>query len=207
MIGIFDYGVGNIKSIENALSKIGVRHARITENSNGQFDKVIIPGVGAFPNCVKEFNSRGYRQILCDHISRGGGVLGICVGHQMLFASSEEFKLTQGLSIFDGVVERLDKNIEKFSEPLPNINWLPLKVSKSQDTPMWIKAFDGHVFYFIHSFAAGSCSKNSRATAEYNGVEFCAIASSNNIVGVQFHPEKSGEIGLMFLKAFSMEER
>ena len=197
MIGIFDYGVGNIKSIENALSKIGVRHTRITENSNGQFDKVIIPGVGAFPNCVKEFNSRGYQQILYDHISRGGGVLGIW-GHQMLFASSEEFQLTQGLSIFDGVVERLDKNIENFSEPLPNINWLPLKVSKSQGTPMWIKAFDGHLFYFIHSFAAGSCSKNSRATAEYNGVDFCAIASSNNIVGSNSTPKRAVKLASCF---------
>ena len=124
----------------------------------------------------------------------------------MLFSSSEEFELTKGLSIFDGVVERLDRRVPNFLGPLPNINWLPLKVSESQDAPLWIKTFDGRSFYFLHSFAASSESANSCGTAEYNGVQFSAIASRGNIIGVQFHPEKSGETGLMFLKAFSMEE-
>ena len=83
--------------------------------------KIIIPGVGAFPNCIREFNSRGYRQILCDHVNRGGGVLGICVGHQMLFSSSEEFELTKGLSIFDGVVERLDRRVPNFWDLCPTL--------------------------------------------------------------------------------------
>ena len=120
----------------------------------------------------------------------------------MLFSSSEEFELTKGLSIFDGVVERLDRRVPNFLGPLPNINWLPLKVSESQDAPLWIKTFDGRSFYFLHSFAASSESANSCGTAEYNGVQFSAIASRGNIIGVQFHPEKSGETGLMFLKAF-----
>jgi glutamine amidotransferase len=205
VIGIFDYGVGNIKSVENALTAIGADHCRITDDNLPYVNKLIIPGVGAFPNCMAEFRSRGFDRILYEHIKKGSGVLGICVGHQMLFESSDEFELTDGLCIFDGMIERLDKNVPDFSSPMPNINWLPLRVLESKDTPDWIRDFDGRFFYFLHSYAARANSLNSRATANYNGVQFSAIASCNNIVGVQFHPEKSGKIGLMFLESFLKE--
>lgn len=202
MIGIFDYGVGNIKSVENALSAIGAEHTRISTDNYPDVEKLIIPGVGAFPTCMSEFNARGLGKILKAHMDRKASVLGICVGHQMLFEHSDEFMGAEGLSIFDGSVKRLDSEVEGFDAPLPNINWLPIQVENKTDMPAWIEAYNDTEFYFLHSFAAQSSSTCSVASAKYMGVEFCAAAAKDTVIGVQFHPEKSGAAGLSFLKSF-----
>ena len=208
-IGILDYGVGNIRSLKNAIKRFNLNYVI----SNNEIDLIdcthyILPGVGAFPYTIKQFKLFKLDKFL-NHITNSNKpCLGICVGHQMMFLGSEEFQWTDGFKIFDGKVTNLckmNKNIDKVIK-YPNVNYLKINCmfdkNNKNERFKFIDQFHNEKFYFIHSFAAQKASASCLAFSSYEDIDFCSIANEKNFIGVQFHPEKSNEIGLLFIREF-----
>ncbi len=202
MIGILNYGLGNIKAFENIYRKLHIP-VRVL-NSKDDFEgitKLILPGVGAFDHAMTTFNQSGLREIsekmiLEDKVP----VIGICVGMQMLAASSDEGKLL-GLGWIKGKVHRFDESKINFATHLPHMGWNDVKVKP--DSPIFVEFPTNPKFYFLHSYYF-ECDNASDiiATSEY-GIEFTCAVNHENVFGVQFHPEKSHEYGIKLLENFS----
>ncbi|MFY8108680.1 MAG: imidazole glycerol phosphate synthase subunit HisH [Bacteroidia bacterium] len=202
MIGILNYGLGNIKAFENIYRKLHIPVKVL--NSKDDFDgitKLILPGVGAFDHAMTTFNQSGLREIsekmiLEDKVP----VIGICVGMQMLAASSDEGKLP-GLGWIKGKVHRFDESKINFATHLPHMGWNDVKVKP--DSPIFVEFPANPKFYFLHSYYF-ECDNASDiiATSEY-GIEFTCAVNHENVFGVQFHPEKSHEYGIKLLENFS----
>ncbi|MGE4485444.1 MAG: imidazole glycerol phosphate synthase subunit HisH [Oscillospiraceae bacterium] len=192
---IIDYGAGNLMSVTNALNFLGYEN-RITSDvaEMEMADRLILPGVGAFPAAMEYLGLRG----LLQHTKRLAvekPFLGICLGMQMLFDSSDEFEETDGLGLIPGRVRKIDTGLK-----LPHIGWNSLDI---KNPCAILKGFSGGEFvYFVHSFCAVTeRAENLSATASY-GEDVAAVVFRGNIFGCQFHPEKSGDIGLSILKNF-----
>lgn len=198
MIGIIDYGMGNIHSVQKALESVGAQ-TLVTNNPREleKCDKVVLPGVGAFDDAAQELEKQGLSAAI-----RGSGAgkkifLGICLGMQLLFEKSEEGNLP-GLGILKGVVRKFQtaKTLK-----VPHMGWNNLSLRK-KDCPLFKDLKDNSYVYFCHSYyPVPQDEKVIAATTSY-GVEFAAIVRQDNVYGVQFHPEKSQEAGLKILKNF-----
>ena len=192
---IIDYGVGNIKSVCNALAYLG-QDAKVT-NEPGLLegaDSVILPGVGAFPDAAERLRTAKLDRILKD-IAVSRPVLGICLGMQLLFERGAEIRPCEGLGLISGSVERIRTN-----QKLPHIGWNSLKFCN--DSPLFRGLEEGGYVYFVHSFSGTNADpKQVIATTEY-GTEVVAAVQSGSVFGCQFHPEKSGEFGLEILRNF-----
>ncbi len=194
-IGIIDYGVGNLMSVVNTLNYLGCENKIVTsvkeiEESNG----IILPGVGAFPDAMKALEESGLIEALVAQ-SKMKPFLGICLGMQLLFEESEEVECTKGLGLIKGRIERIETKYK-----LPQIGWNQLEFK--QDNPLVKGVEEGEYVYFVHSFMAKHVDKRDLiATCEY-GADIPAIVQSGNIYGCQFHPEKSGEVGLKIIENF-----
>ena len=202
-ISILDYGVGNIKSIKNAISSLG-SHPVLINNYNEivNSDFLILPGVGAFGSAMNILREKNFDKAIYEFVNKGNPFLGICLGMQMLFDKSTEFDTNKGLGLIKGDVEKIP--VEK-KYRLPNIGWnhlnKPLNV-KWEGTILKNIVIDDRV-YFVHSYCANPENKNNLiANSTYFEKVFCAAVQRDNIIGVQFHPEKSGEIGLKILNNF-----
>lgn len=196
MIAIIDYGTGNLRSVQKALEKIGAT-AQITQSPNEiqNANKVILPGVGAMQPAMEKLKSLGLIPIIKSVIEAGKPFLGICLGFQLLFDSSTEGGQTEGLGILKGKVERFSKL------KIPQIGWNQLHI-KNGSSPILKNINDSASVYFCHSyFVKPDDPKIIAATTDY-ALEFTSSAYKDNIVGVQFHPEKSQVIGLQILKNF-----
>jgi len=202
MIGILNYGLGNIKAFENIYRKLHIPVKVL--NSKDDFDgitKLILPGVGAFDHAMTTFNQSGLREISEKMIlEEKMPVIGICVGMQMLAASSDEGKLP-GLGWIKGKVHRFDESKINFATHLPHMGWNDVKVKP--DSPIFVEFPTNPKFYFLHSYYF-ECDNASDiiATSEY-GIEFTCAVNHENVFGVQFHPEKSHEYGIKLLENFS----
>lgn len=207
-ISIIDYGVGNLLSVARSLERCG---AKVTITSNPKeilsSYKVVLPGVGAFSNGMRELKKNNFVEVLKEIADKQIPLLGICLGMQMLLDESEEFGKTKGLGLIPGKVIpipniTINENIQK----IPHIGWNSLKPSKDcqnwKKTPLDKVEQDEEV-YFIHSFMANpSFSENRLADCFYGGLPIAAFIKEKNIFGCQFHPEKSGKVGLKILKSF-----
>lgn len=201
-IAIFDFGIGNLRSLQNALAYIGAQATLLkAPGPTDAFDGFILPGVGAFGKTVSSFRQAGFEPLLKDLVAQGRPVLGVCVGMQMLFDYSTEFGQHPGLGILPGTVQQLPTQP---GTKLPNINWHQLEVPPHrQEEPIWQGSAPGHTYYFVHSFAAAPAQAHDvLAYAHYGQHRFCAAVRRDNLMGVQFHPEKSGPTGLNFLSNF-----
>lgn len=202
MISIIDYGVGNLFSLSSSLKKIGVESV-VTSNINTieRADALILPGVGAFGDAAKKLRSSGLYDVIKSIAADGRPLLGICLGMQMLFEISYEYGINDGLGLIPGEVRPLSDYISGFK--IPHMGWNSLKIVQ-KDCPILKYTSNDDYVYFVHSFC-GICSdnKNLVATTEY-GIDVTAVVSNGNIFGTQFHPEKSGEVGLKILKAFAL---
>lgn len=199
-IGIIDYGVGNIFNIEKAcrLYSENVILARTAEDMKN-CHAIILPGVGAFAYGMECLRKRGLVKPIQDFARSGRTVLGICLGAQLLFSKSFEMGETEGLNLISGQVVAFPPL--KLGYKVPNIGWRALKFKKSAKSS-WSN-LDGKFMYFVHSYVIIPDAKDCIvATASYGGCKFCAICSKGNIYGNQFHPEKSGKNGLVFIKDF-----
>jgi len=195
MIAIVDYGAGNLFSVKNACDYLGLEtvttsDAAVLEAADG----IILPGVGAFPDAMKKLDATGLIPVIKEQVKKKP-LIGICLGMQMLFDYSTEFGKTEGLGLIPGYVDWIKCGDLK----LPQIGWNELKLHN--DCPIFADVKDGDYVYFVHSFAAFCDEKYLAATTEY-GTTVTAAVAYGNIMGTQFHPEKSGSVGLSILKNF-----
>lgn len=203
MIAIIDYGVGNLFSLVSSLRAIGVE-AEITSDVDTikKADKLILPGVGAFGDAIKKLRDSGLDKVIKEEVKNGKSLMGICLGMQMLFDKSFEYGEYEGLGLISGEVVELKGDIPE-NLKIPHIGWNALKFEN--ESPIFKYINEGDFVYFVHSYHAVNCDDNLIATAEY-GRNVTAAVQSGNVYGCQFHPEKSGDIGLKILKAFCETE-
>ena len=208
---VLNYGSGNVFSINNALSYIGVGSEVISSKVDmDQFDQFIIPGVGAFAACMQSLENTGFASEICYQANAGKKILGICVGMQILFNRGFEFGCHKGMGLFNGDVVGLPE-LDEHGYPLlkPHIGWAKLDATNnSQDSLQRVQLFDelntSCEYYFAHSYMAVPREKDvCLAQAKYNGINLMAAVGRDNVIGVQFHPEKSGDAGLQFLRQWA----
>ena len=199
MIGIIDYGVGNLFSVCSSLDRIG-ESARIvkTESEIEASDRIILPGVGAFGDAAQKLKASGLDKVIIKEAKNGKPLMGICLGMQLLFGKSFEYGEHEGLGLIPGNIIAFEGKIPSEFK-IPHIGWNALKFKGK--SPLFKYINDGDFVYFVHSYFATDCSENTIATAEY-GIDVTAAAAKDNIFGCQFHPEKSGDVGLKILKGF-----
>ena len=199
MIAIIDYGVGNLFSLCSSLKAIGAE-AIVTSDIEKirEADRIILPGVGAFGDAIKKLNDTGLDKIIIEEANKGKKLMGICLGMQLLFEKSFEYGEHRGLSLLKGQVVPMEGRLPRELK-IPHIGWNALHFTKTHPLFKYIKEND--CVYFVHSYYAKECEESLLATAEY-GYELTAAVVKDNVAGMQFHPEKSGDVGLNILKAF-----
>lgn len=195
-IAVVDYGAGNLSSVCNSLHYLGFssRIADTVEKINDSFG-VILPGVGAFPDAMQALDASGLRKAVCD-AAKKKPFLGICLGMQLLFESSDEVKSCAGLGLLPGHIIRIKTELK-----LPQIGWNALHVLRSNALTQGIS--DGDYVYFVHSYMAQPQKQEDLSCTTDYGTQVPAIVSRGNVYGCQFHPEKSGDVGLAILRNFA----
>ena len=199
MIAIMDYGVGNLFSVEKAFLFLGA-DARITSDTEvlRRADKIVLPGVGAFGDCMKNLEGSGMIPVLEERVRAGVPLLGICVGLQILFEGSDESPEAEGLSFFRGRVRKIRADGLK----IPHMGWNSLQVEKRASVDLFAELPENPFVYFVHSYhAVPEDAGIVTATADY-GERLTAAVAKDNICATQFHPEKSGDVGLKIIKNF-----
>lgn len=199
MIAIIDYGVGNIFSLYSSFKFIG-KDVVLTNDEKiiNSCSHIILPGVGAFSDAKRKLDESGMSDVVKEQVKSGKPMMGICLGMQMLFDKSFEYGEHDGLGLIKGSVKPIADVIPKELK-IPHIGWNSLDITK--DCPIFKYIKNGDHVYFVHSYWAADCEENTIATCEY-GAQLTAAVANENIYGCQFHPEKSGEVGLNILKAF-----
>ena len=200
MIAIVDYGVGNLFSLRCSLESLGLdtvvtSDPKVIRNA----ERVILPGVGAFGDAVDKLRATGLDQTVLEEAARGKPLLGICLGMQLLFEKGYEFGEHDGLGLLHGSVVPMQGAIPPELK-IPQMGWNALIRKRSH--PLLKDVKEGDCVYFVHSFYAADCDDSLVATTEY-GKELTALVAKDNVMGCQFHPEKSGNVGLKILRAFS----
>ena len=196
MIALVDYGSSNIRSVEKGFETLGYT-IKVTDDPKDvvNADAVVLPGVGAFADCLNALNEKGLEYAVKKSIISGKPYLGICLGMQILFEKSYELGIHKGFSILKGEVKKLPEDVK-----VPHMGWNRVKFKNN--SPLFKGLGDEIYAYFVHSFYADAESIDEAALTDY-GIKFCSAAYQRNIFGVQFHPEKSGEKGLQILKNFA----
>ena len=197
MTVIVDYGVGNLFSLASSLRKIGEPSLVTSDKTEiEQADRVILPGVGAFADAMKKLADSGLADTLKKVAAKGVPVMGICLGMQLLFDRSFEYGEHQGLGLLKGDVRPI---VTDPALKIPHMGWNALSFTRPHPLFRFIK--EGDAVYFVHSYHAVDCDESVIARAEY-GIPVTAAVASGNVMGCQFHPEKSGDVGLNILRAF-----
>ncbi len=199
MIAIIDYGVGNLFSLSSSVTAVGgdvivTGDARVIRKA----DRLILPGVGAFGDAAAKLFQSGLDKVIKEEIDKGKPLMGICLGMQLLFEESHEYGIHKGLGLIPGKIVSMEGKIPEELN-IPHIGWNGLTFRK--ESPIFKYLKDGDCVYFVHSFYGVDCEENITATAEY-GIPITASVQKDNIFGCQFHPEKSGNVGLSILRAF-----
>lgn len=199
MIAIIDYGVGNLFSLASSFAAIG-KEATVTSDPAviRAADRLILPGVGAFEDAARKLRESGMADLVKEEAARGKPIMGICLGMQMLFERSFEYGEHEGLGLIKGSVRPIADVIPKDLK-IPHIGWNALHLTRQNPLFKYLK--EGDFVYFVHSFYAANCDDAIIATSEY-GAPLTAAVAVGNVMGCQFHPEKSGEVGLSILRAF-----
>ena len=199
MIAIIDYGVGNLFSLHSSFLKLGA-DTIVTGDPDiiRSADRVILPGVGAYGEASEKLHATGLDTIVKEVAADGKPLLGICLGMQLLFEYGTEFGRNEGLGLLKGHVKTMRDEIGADIK-LPQIGWNALDIKKENKLFKYVN--DGDHVYFVHSFHAVDCDESLIATTEY-GAQITAAVAKDNVYGCQFHPEKSGDVGLNILKGF-----
>lgn len=202
MTVIVDYGVGNLFSLKSSLSFLGVASVVTGEPETiRDADRIILPGVGAFTDAREKLAVNALDEVIIEEAKKGKPLMGICLGMQMLFERSYEYGITEGLGLIPGEVKHI-ATVIPMGYKIPHIGWNALQISDSGKRSAVFKYIaEGDHVYFVHSYAGMECGESLIATADY-GAPLTAAVARENVFGMQFHPEKSGETGLKILKAF-----
>lgn len=198
MVAIIDYNVGNLASVYNACHLCDAK-ATVVKDPNlvKNFDRVILPGVGAFGDAMEHLNSSGMKEAVLEFAKSGKPIIGICLGMQLLFDSSEEFGFTQGLGLIGGKVVKFDKSKMKEDLKIPHMGWNKIFTKPNR----LFEGMDNPYLYFVHSYHAITTEDVTIGKTIY-GYEFASVVNKENIYGFQPHPEKSHTNGLRILKNF-----
>jgi glutamine amidotransferase len=199
-VAIVDYGMGNLRSVQKALEKVGA-DAQVTNAPNDleKADAVVLPGVGAFGEAVKRLKAQGLWQPLLKTLESNKPFLGICLGYQLLFDRSEEAPGIKGLGFFKGPVVRFKK---KSIKKVPHMGWNTLRTGKHKQSPFLKGVKPGDFFYFVHSYYPAPQERSVVSSTTDYGASFASAVSRDNLFACQFHPEKSGDQGQQILKNF-----
>lgn len=205
MIAIIDYGVGNLFSLASSVKAVGEK-AVVTSAPEviRQAERIILPGVGAFGDAVEKLHQTGMAELVKEQAKTGKPILGICLGMQLLFDRSYEYGLHEGLGLVQGEVRPITSLLPEDSGlDVPHMGWNALHFPEDRvRSEIFRYLKEGDHVYFVHSYAGCSCEASLTATAEY-GFPVTAAVQHKNVYGTQFHPEKSGEVGMKILKAFA----
>ena len=200
MVAIIDYGVGNLFSLKSSFAAIGVE---ATVSADPEVlrgaDRLILPGVGAFGDAAAKLRESGLDKVLLEEVAKGKPLMGICLGMQMLLDVSFEYGEHKGLGLIPGEIRPIADVIPE-NLPIPQIGWNSLRL-KGEKHPIFKYINDGDFVYFVHSYYGANCTESVIADTEY-GAYLTAAVAKDNVCGCQFHPEKSGKVGLSILKAF-----
>lgn len=200
MIAIVDYGVGNLFSLRCSFSAIG-EEVTVTDDESviAAADKIILPGVGAFEDAAEKLRTTGLGDVIVKEARAGKMLMGICLGMQLLFDRSFEYGEHTGLGLIPGSVRPI-ADVIPGELKIPHIGWNGLHIAQKNPILKYVK--EGDCVYFVHSYYAAKCDRFVIATTEY-GAPLTAAVASGNVFGCQFHPEKSGDVGLSILRAFA----
>ena len=199
-VAIIDYGVGNLRSVEKAFAATGCE--AIVTDDEGELraaEKLVLPGVGAFAACMKALSERGFDRLVRDKARAGTPLLGVCVGMQLLFDESEEFGSTPGLGLLGGRVRRFETDLV-----VPQVGWN--RIHQKQPHALFEGVADGSFCYFVHSFYCEPADESVIAGETEYGARYASVVGAEKICGVQFHPEKSQDVGLRMLRNFATDE-
>ena len=200
MVAIVDYGVGNLFSLKSSFDAIGTEAVVTADPAVLQAaDCILLPGVGAFEDAARKLRESGLDVTVKELAAAGKPLMGICLGMQLLFERSFEYGCHEGLGLLKGEVRPI-RDVIPADYKIPHIGWNPLIFKK--ESPLFSYIKEGDCVYFVHSYYAADCDDSVIATAKY-GPELTAAVASGNVFGCQFHPEKSGNVGLKILKAFA----
>lgn len=201
MIAIVDYGVGNLFSLESSFRAVG---AEVTVTGDADVirsaDKIVLPGVGAFEDAAKKLFSSSLADVVIEEAKAGKPLLGICLGMQLLLEYSLEYGRHKGLGLIKGEIHPISEFIPTGLK-IPHIGWNALSFGEKKNE-LFKYLNEGDFVYFVHSFSGAMCKESTIATTEYGG-ELVAAVAHGNVYGCQFHPEKSGNVGLSILRAFA----
>ncbi|MEE8110171.1 MAG: imidazole glycerol phosphate synthase subunit HisH [bacterium] len=205
-ITIVDYGMGNLRSVENGFRSVGV-DAEVVSGPEDvrRADAVVLPGVGAFRDCMDNLRAAGLTEAVTESIGAGKPFLGICLGLQILFETSREFGHAQGLGHFGGEVVPFPEGMKNGSGgrlKIPHMGWNQVCRDESREIPLLRDVADGAWFYFVHSYFVSPLDEGIVATRTEHGVSFVSSVYRDNVFACQFHPERSGLLGLGILRNF-----
>lgn len=204
MIAIIDYGMGNLRSVQKAFEKVGFE-ATVTAEPKVvlEADKVVLPGVGAFADCMRNLEQGGFIEPILKVIADGRPFFGICLGLQLLFTESEEFGVHRGLNVIPGRVVRFPEGLKEHGEELkvPHMGWNQLALRG--ESPVFKGINEGTNVYFVHSYFVKPDDEGVVVATTSYGMEFCSAVRKDNVMATQFHPEKSQEKGLQMLRNFA----
>jgi len=200
MVAIVDYGVGNLFSLVSSFKSLGIDAVATGDRAVIESaDKIVLPGVGAFGDAAEKLFNSGLAEVVKEQVAKGKPLLGICLGMQLLFDKSLEYGEHKGLGLIHGQVRPIEEVIPK-NLKIPHIGWNALEFGRKK-SPIFKYLNEGDCVYFVHSYYGANCEKSLIATTEY-GATLTAAVAHKNVYGCQFHPEKSGKVGLKILKAF-----
>ena len=203
MIAVIDYGVGNLFSLTASLRYLGAETV-VTNRSEDivKADRIILPGVGAFEDAAAKLRATGLVDTIMSETAAGKPLLGICLGMQLLFEESHEYGVHKGLGLIKGTVASIDEDLKKqgiTDLKVPHIGWNALDFK--EDEPLFKYIKQGDCVYYVHSFYGRDCEESTIATSMY-GIKITGAVRNGSVYGTQFHPEKSGDVGLNILRAF-----
>ncbi|SHF09326.1 imidazole glycerol phosphate synthase subunit HisH [Desulforamulus putei] len=197
MIAIIDYGMGNLRSVQKAFQRVGCQAEIVRDPAAvDAAPAVVLPGVGAFGDAMENLQRTGMIEAIYRAVDAGKPFLGICLGQQLLFESSEEFGITRGLGIFPGAVKRFPEGELK----VPHMGWNQVAIARP--SPLLEGVPDGSAFYFVHSYYVEPADPELVITHTEYGLPFASVVGRRNVFGIQFHPEKSSTLGLRILENF-----
>lgn len=200
-VGIIDYGVGNLRSVEKAFAATGCTAVVSSDETVlRKAERLVLPGVGAFGACMKALAERGFDELVRERVAAGTPLLGVCVGMQMLFEESEEFGSTKGLGLLRGCVRRFAGDLV-----VPQVGWNQIRQRVAHPLLDGIK--DDEFFYFVHSYFCEPTAREVILGETDYGVAYASVIAQKNLCGVQFHPEKSQATGLRLLSNFALSNK